>query len=530
MLSSDAAVWENTVNNEPVPKPFVDKDMLYIQDQNNGSYSGQIQIDCSSLANNNRWLNYQEAYLEVPFVISVKSSADITGTADSLMLSIKNGYYQIIDSMQVDLNSQNIIQLQPNLNFLVNYKLLTSLSQDDLNKIGGTIGFYPDTSNTINWSSSGANVSGDGFFNNTINNTGLSKRKELTSTKVDSKVMTNLSLYGREGRNYFVSSDTAAENKVYTFYILATIRLKDLSDWFNKVPIMKGSNYRFLINYNSCTTTITNTLVGDASTVVISSYNQLSGRTSPFIVSSFSATNPNAGMTAGVITIQCGIVKTEQSSISPFFKTCRLYVPAYKIDPEYEKNLIQSNLVSSIKYLDYYTYTIENIGSQNPMNQILTNGIVNPKLLIIIPFANTTSGINALNIPTYQSVFDSAPGTTTPRASIINFQVLLAGENVFNIPQDYTYSQFLDEFQHINAINGSIDNGINSGLIGLSQWNDGYRFYVCDLSRRLKYEDEIPKSVQVLGVNNTSISMNYVCFILYEKHLKIKTSTGEIVP
>jgi len=40
MLSADQTIWDESLNRTPVEKPFIEKQMLYIQDQNNGSYSG----------------------------------------------------------------------------------------------------------------------------------------------------------------------------------------------------------------------------------------------------------------------------------------------------------------------------------------------------------------------------------------------------------------------------------------------------------------------------------------------------------
>lgn len=40
MLTADQTVWDETINRSEVEKPFIEKQILYIQDQNNGAYSG----------------------------------------------------------------------------------------------------------------------------------------------------------------------------------------------------------------------------------------------------------------------------------------------------------------------------------------------------------------------------------------------------------------------------------------------------------------------------------------------------------
>ena len=561
MLASDQTIWQESISSSSVEHPFVDKDVLYIQDQNNGNYAGQIQFDCSSLANNSRWLNYKEGLLEIPFMINFKSSISAVASEDyvsAFVAGLKNGYYQIIDSMQVDLNNQNIVQLQNNLNVLVNYKVMTSFSQDDLNKLGPALGICPDSSDSYLFSA-GASSYGDGYSNNrniaktnsfTARNTtneGFFKRQcQLTANAVSAALQTDYlpvtgvdanaaGVYDAEARNYFRSDGGTTTARVWTWVVMATIRLKDLCSFFEHVPLMKGANFRFTINYNSTLTTITT--VKSGVTMVTTTATQLSGHTNPVILASSAANNACNllvdNVAGTVVTIACGVVKTSlTSTITSAFSSCRLYVPAYKLDADYELSLIKTNPVTNIKYLDYYTYTVDNVSAGSSFNQILTNGIVNPKAIVIVPFAapGSSAAVNALNLPQYQMIFDSAPGTTCPSASITNFQILLAGENVFNLNEFYTFSQFMDEFQHINALNGSQDTGLNAGLISEYMWRNGYRYYVADLSRRLRLEDKIPKSVQIQGTNNTKVAISYMCFVLYERSVNVKTSTGEILP
>lgn len=560
MLASDQCVWEETINKTDSVQPFISKELLYVQDQNNSNYSGQIQFDLSSLANNNRWLSYQEAYLEIPFMVNFQCSTDVTAgntLVNAFTAGLKSGYYNIIDSLQVDLNNTNIVQLQNNLNMLVNYKVLTSFSQDDLNKLGPILGVYPDTADSYTFSA-GASANGDGYANNrnipkaatflSRNNTneGLKKRQsETTALGVLAANVTDylpttgvagdaIGFYNAEALNYFADDGGAAAARVYTWVIMATIRLKDICDWFDKVPLMKGANYRININYNSAQTTVTTVAAGP--TMITTSHTQLSGHSNPVLLGSSAANNSNnalvAGAAAGVFTIVSGVVKTSLSnSITSAFNSCRLYVPAYRLDTVYQLNLLQSKPTQTIKYLDYYTYTVSGTASKTSFNSILTNGIINPKAIIIMPFASpgNAAAVNAKNLPAYQMLYDSSPSTTTPQASITNFQVQVAGENMFMTNQQYSYSQFLDEFQHLFALNGSIDTSINSGLISHFMWKNAYRYYVCNLSRRVSSEDKIPKSILISGTNNTLVAMDYVCFVLFEKSITIDTASGSII-
>jgi len=52
----DNFLYKYAVAPQPDIDPIIEKEVLYVQDQNGGSYSGQIQIDTSSLGRNGRWL------------------------------------------------------------------------------------------------------------------------------------------------------------------------------------------------------------------------------------------------------------------------------------------------------------------------------------------------------------------------------------------------------------------------------------------------------------------------------------------
>lgn len=484
----------------------------------------------------------------------MKGSIDVSSAANAFSVGLKSGYYQIIESMSVDLNQRNIVQLQNNLNILTNYRVLTSFSQDDLNKYGSILGLYPDSAGSYDFSA-GASLNGDGFSNNYVENTnsvpfvypppneGAYKRLQTTTANpvsATTQLNKTATSFNQEARTYYVTSSDAGAAKLYNWLVLATIRLKDICPFFSHVPLMKTANYRFIINYNSSITTIT--IDPDATaanaTMVTTSVQQLSGQTNPIFIPSIAPNTANAafatlnGGTAYTLTVSCNVVKNSlNNSLLAQFATCRLYVPAYEIEPSYESSLIDSMPRTKIEYTDYFVYRVTNISSGAPFNSLLTNGIVCPKAIIVIPFANqgASGSVNALNLPQYQMVFDSAPATSCPNASLTAFNIQVGGSNAFNLDEQYQFSNFLDEFVKINSVSGSQITGISSGLIGSYQWLNGYRFYVADLSRRMPSEDKLAKSILIRGNNNTSIALDLLVFVLYGRHVDINTVTGEIM-
>jgi hypothetical protein len=550
----DNFLYEQTLEDDVSVNQMVDKEVLHVLDQNGGSYNGQITFDCSPLANSGKWLSYREGYLQVPFVMTYKSDADSTAAnvVNGFYAGLKNGSHHIIDSIQVDYNNTNVVQLQPFTNFYVSYKLMTSFSEDDVKKHGPTIGFNPDSAESYSFSA-GAARNGDGYANNAVNkdlaiayrnslgncNEGYLDRLRNTAyplTTRDTGInslpqIATTALANQIGMNYVQDNAGAGAARVWQWNILATIRLKDVSDFFDKMPLVRGATLRLIVNYNSFTNTITSasaanpTLVLAANGVVANS-----GRTNPMMVSSAAASNPLVTILDGANTFSCGVATCANKFASASLPSCRLYVPAYELNPAYESQLLQLRKTSEIVYTDIYNYNISNVSAGASFNQILTNGIVNPKMLVVMPYANTSAGVYAnVTTPVWQSPFDSAPATTSPLCALTQFNVQVSGRNLFQQNFQYDFEAFINEMQSANAINGGADTGLTCGLLGQKEWSLAYRYYVADLSRRLPADDNIPKSITIQGTNNSGVALDLVCFIAFERRIRLDMSTGAII-
>jgi hypothetical protein len=556
MSSADEFLYKESVDPTENEVVATDKRVYQILDQNGGAYNGQILFDTSTLANSGQWLGYSEAYLQIPFVVSFKSSTDITAANASVKafgVALKNGYYQLIDSIQIEYNNTTVVQQQPFCNIHTNYKLLSSFSLDDSKKWGSTLNFAPDTATTFSYAAA-ANASGDGHSNNRVSNgaidfvnnnlsyqnTGLLSRMANTGYLTGYGGITNLNTYpllNQIGKNYQNNNGGAAAARVFNYSIIATVRLKDLTDYFDKLPLVRGASMRITIVYNSCEGTYTSVAAGP--TMVTTSYTQKSGNCNPFILASSAANEPNNGPVVngggGVFNVSCGVSSAIGANFAAqqngIFTQCRLYVPAYTLNPLVEKNLITVSPIREVKYLDVYNYQMKSIAAGSSFNTILTNGIVNPKYLVMVGQLNglvANTGL-AINIAPYQSPFDTSPSTSCPFAAIGQFQVQVAGQNMFQQNFQYDYEDFINEVSAMYAINGGLSSGINAGLISHSDWDNAYRYYVCDLSRRVPSEDGVAKSVVVQGVNNTAKVMDYICFIAFERMVKIDMRTGLLV-
>ena len=97
---------------------FLQKNWISVLDNNNNSYSsGQVTIDTSQLSNSNRWMNYREAYLSVPLLLTASASADPLWssalTSADYAFGLKNNYASVIHSLSVDLQGSTVVQTTP---------------------------------------------------------------------------------------------------------------------------------------------------------------------------------------------------------------------------------------------------------------------------------------------------------------------------------------------------------------------------------------------------------------------------------
>lgn len=182
-------------------------------------------------------------------------------------------------------------------------------------------------------------------------------------------------------------------------------------------------------------------------------------------------------------------------------------------------------------YNDIYQYQTP-VQANQPFNALLTNGIPNPKTIVIMPFLQPTAnylGAAGNTIPTapYLSPFASEPATTSPLVAFKNFNIQLAGVNMFIQNEDYDFEQFQNELSRQNAINGGLVDGLTSGLISERDFQTLYRYYVCDVSRRLPAEDAVPKSVQILGQSLCEKDVTLFTFIQFQRSIEIDLATGQ---
>ena len=552
MNAGDKYLYEDILKNQLDVNTMIDKEVLYVADQNNGSYNGQITFDTSSLSNNGRWTAYNEATMVIPLVVSLKGSASLVDAAPTMFsVGLKNGFYQLIDSIQVEYNNTGVVQLTPFTNFYVNYKILSSFSQNDLIKHGALLGISPDNAGSFSYSADGA-TNGNGFRNNeflTTANRPLDRPEQVNNGFIQRQInntadaaagysgiaMLTSASHNTIGKGYYYADTGDAAAKVWTWTVLAVIRLKDVCDFFDKLPLVRGATVRLTVNYNSCISNVTCNARA-MGLAALNPYVSLSGRTNPVMLSSSVEFAPNGACAnvAGTLTISCGVAGNSLKNESVLLKQCRLYVPTYQMNPIYLEQIkkMASPPIKTVAYTDIFNKNIVTVGAGEAFNELITNGIINPKYVVVIPFVNSTGAgffTGVTGVSTFQSPFDPSPGTTSPQAALTNFNIQVGGSNIFQQDFRYDFESFRNEVEELNALNGGKSTGLTSGLISKYMWDNSYRYYVGNVSRRLPAEDNRALSISIIGTNTCTRPLSLVCFVVYERKIRINMDTSELV-
>lgn len=548
MEHSDVIMLERSMVDGDSPKPAVDRAILYVNDSNAQAYNGQIIIDSTQLSTSMRWVDYSEAVIEVPLVLSLKSSIDISSTANSFMATLKAGSWNLIESLQVEFSNRNVQQSVSFSNFAYNYRVLSQWSQDDMEKYGDLCNFWLDSEASSRLATA-ASPTGRGICNNVgfvtapsfaataplqSLNEGFKRRLEQTGLRAagNGSISRVEGDFANSGVSYWVGDSGSGAAKCYNTFIICTIRLKDVSDLFSKMPLTKGLQARFTLRYNSARVTITGTSSG--TTLVQASVTQLSGNTCPFMVSSAEATtgplNTTIALGNQTITVENGVYRTSLTSVAhPALTSARLYVPSYILNADAEREYVTSDPVKTIQYEDVFQFIIPNIAAGGQINSLVSNGIVNPTKLVMIPYLQPADArTGGASIEQYQSVFDSAPVTAAPGVTIDQLQVQVAGKSIYDNAISYNWEQFLYEVSK-SGVDGGVTTGVSSGLFSKLGYDNNYPYIVVDLSRRYAQQDILPKSIQVTGKLTNAYPCSLLVFVFYKRTIQIEVASGRIL-
>jgi hypothetical protein len=229
-----------------------------------------------------------------------------------------------------------------------------------------------------------------------------------------------------------------------------------------------------------------------------------------------------AAADATIYTVSMRIGTNHKSHTKP---QCVLYVPSYRLNPDYEKLYFSPSLrVRKVHYteLEYNSFLCNGASG---FNFELSSTCVRPKRLIIVPVLQSSDncGINPLSSP-----FTTEPATTSPYV-ISGFNCSIANNNIYPNDITYSYDHFLQSLNGSTGLNANLVNGMVSSRINLTDYQNNYHYIVCDLSRRLPEFDMVSVSIRVRGVLQSPKKMEFHCYIEKEKIIEIDTMTGALI-
>lgn len=348
-MSADTLVFDMSSQSEGSPSVFVRKDWLSILDNQNQNYQGnQSVVDTSQLANSNKYMNYREAYLTVPLVLTLTGGAT-TGTdyflpaspaaSCDFALGLKNWYGSIVHSFTLDYNGTTIIQQTPFIGMWNTFKLNNTLSFNDLVSSSSQLGFYPDS--PLAWSfTSGNSQSGLGCCNNAngavpvvvfgaLNsqegfNNGLLQRQLAWNFDPDGKtgLETNATAYtsllatsslSQLWKSYIYtkqSQTSVSLTGAFQVAITAQIYLKHLASFFERVPLLKGVFMKMTLNLNQSSVSFSTATTATVATTATSTISTL-GVFTPVTISTGSIT-----ASVGQVVITGGVTYTIGEALS----------------------------------------------------------------------------------------------------------------------------------------------------------------------------------------------------------------------
>jgi hypothetical protein len=390
-------------------------------------------------------------------------------------------------------------------------------------------------------------------------------------------------LAGSSGTATTSTASSSALNQIFQSYVQkasttrsivfdAVIRLKDIADFYQKCPLLKGSTMRIYLNTNQVYFTIgacASVVAGAVSTTAAAAGSSISqtntgcialtstpiilggGGTNPVMVASMDLGQgsynlvPTANTLPAApesVKIGLSIVRTQflsgqfTSSVSAPVTSVRLYAPAYTMSPIAEQRYLSLTPTKKIVYNDLFQYSFTGVASGATFSFLVTNGIPNIRGIVVIPLLPkasngvastyaTTTALAGTTTSSLLSPFSTTGGTPDP-ISLTNFQIQISGKNLFINNLQYDYETFYEQLVSSNQLNGSLTTSLSSGLIGFMEFESLYRYYYGNAGRSIPSEDGVAKAVQVSGVNNSPQTIDFMVFIEFERQIVVDVRTG----
>jgi hypothetical protein len=586
----DNLVYEASTQPENVAeKPFIQKEWnnpVYDTNTSAEYNSNQIVFDTTTLMNCGQEVSYSEGIIALPFVIRISSSnaavngaggatangndwatkAGLAGT--DFMLALKNSHMNLVHSVAVNMNNQDILQPQPLSNAYLIFRQHAELSNEDELLNAPLHGYCKDGSESWSFEAAASskgiglcnNANGSNAFSTDVNSTsneGLRRRhaliQKLGAVNGKALVLGDLNANKPEGKNFIENVDGIVGVGGKYIYYTAFLRLIDLQpDLFTNFPMTKGIKFKITLTLNNNISFTFQKTAAGALTFNQANFSNVTSATNPLMLSASynvnnSATTVNAintatGSAVGAVNTPCGSAPLlcdagdiytvsmrigKNNGRSGALTQCILYAPTYRMNPLYEEKYFKDNRMQKVHYteLEYQSF-LAKFGDN--FNVELASTCVRPKRLIMIGIMSPDATRGNAGIDPLSSPFASEPATTSPFV-LSAFNCSVSNNNLYPNDITYSYDNFLQNLNGQTGINSNLVKGLVSSRINLNDFQNNYHYIVVDLSRRLSQFDMVSNSIRVRGQIKSTRDITFHCFIEKERVLEVDVMTGALI-
>ena len=552
--TADNFIFEETLDpREPISSktPFLRKNVSYVVDQQagNGSYtSGEVIIDSQAIAASGNVIDSRNATVAVP----LRTKWDLTfdsaagtitgGTYAKFALALKN--CSLLDSLKVEANGKTIITATQGLSQLVNFKLLTTMTQQSLVKDGPTIGFYPDDEGVLG-------DGGNDSYNNANDPLAVVSQGDKNIGFNRGLIERQMNLLPTTNTNFLSSDNVKQEAGVWDagsgtiagattpqvpsdLHYVAIIRLRDVHDYFDKHTLSRGVSYRFTFKFNQAVTTVSHPASTGWASSIPSSYTSTtsvrSGSCQPAVFCVNQGTMLSRTSWTNSVSATSIITHEIDTTADTRFSGIRLYVPSYELEPSHQEKLLASQPIVKKSFMDFMTQTTQQYAAAgSAINVQVSTSATNPRALIVIPrWSQTATGNGGQGYYSDVSPWSTAPATPDPLLSLTNIQVKMGSNYVLPDRMFYGWQQFLDHTSNIFSAQGNQSNVGSTGLITKKSFDTVHRYYAFDLSRYPEAMDNLPQMVSLECTNNTQKSIELLCILLYSRDVEFNLASGSM--
>lgn len=530
-------------NNEAL---FKSKRMVYAVDSNSsgGQFGNEIQFDLGTLGSQGDWTFLEEALVAIPVYTTIQSNntaviASGSGTIDKNLTVLKNGSHHFVASAALSINGRMLQDHHQNLNISTHADIMTTWSQEEINKYSSTLSMakQPDDFTDLENTSESIVFTSNGFSNSsTAFNPSILERK-LAQCNLSTGLGSTIGAAPAAGRSIVqtlptgVISFATGDRFAYVKSDTTIVRLKDICPCVKSLPPLKNIKGYLYIKLNAIECKFT-TAGSGTGVITITQVSNTAGNSCPVQLTTTNFLSAGTATAAGDFTLACGPKGVNPST--NLSTPLPAHVNARLIAPKYEGNAATDAAFSMKK-----TFTVlERRNSQvsldpsqgNTFN--INSGVPNPRFVRVYPFFTGKGTSSITNLPaTYNplmSIVSTEGATTSPMAQLTNFNVYVGNKSCFQDPQMYDYENFLYETSKL-GLDGGMNSTSGSGLINSILWERLYRYYCCDVSRRLPSEDGNLKSIQVQATNATKCKMSLIVDVFSEREYTVDTALCQFV-